>query len=247
MTARDNTLLVLGGSSDIGRATALAFAENGWTVQLAGRDEEALRREADDIAVRTGVNVSTHHFDALDTGAFAAFVDGLPVLPDTVVCVVGVLGDQHRAESDLTYATLVIRSNYEAPLLIVGMFADRFVARGSGTIIGVSSVAGDRGRASNYVYGSAKAGFTAFLSGLRNRLAKRGVHVVTVKPGFVRTKMTKGLKLPAPLVADPKALGERIRQAAVTGRDVIHSQVVWWAVMAIIRAIPETIFKRLSL
>jgi short-subunit dehydrogenase len=247
MTAPDKTLLVLGGTSDIGRATAIQFAEHGWTVQLAGRDEEALRREADDIAVRTGAKASTHLFDALDTGAFAAFVDGLPVLPDTVLCVVGLLGDQHRAESDLDHATLIIRSNYEAPLLILGVLADRFVARGSGTIIGVSSVAGDRGRASNYVYGSAKAGFTAFLSGLRNRLADRGVHVITVKPGFVRTRMTQGLTLPAPLVADPKALGERIRQAAVARRNIIHSQAVWWPVMAIIRAIPETIFKRLSL
>jgi len=169
------------------------------------------------------------------------------MLPDTVLCVLGVLGDQHRAESDLDHATLVIRSNYEAPSLILGVFADRFVARGSGTIIGVSSVAGDRGRASNYVYGSAKAGFTAFLSGLRNRLARRGVHVVTVKPGFVRTRMIQGLRLPAPLIADPKMLGERIRKAAVTRRDVIHSQAVWWPMMAVIRAIPETIFKRLSL
>lgn len=247
MTEPEKTLLVLGGTSDIGRATALAFAEKSWTVQLAGRDEEALRREADDIALRTGAKVSTHRFDALDTGSFAAFVDGLPVLPDTVLCVLGLLGDQQLAESELDHATLIIRSNYEAPLLILGMFADRFVARGSGTIIGVSSVAGDRGRASNYIYGSAKAGFSAFLSGLRNRLAKRGVHVVTVKPGFVRTRMTQGLTLPAPLVADPKVLGERIRQAAMARRNIIHSQFVWWPVMAIIRAIPETIFKRLSL
>jgi len=91
VTASDKTLLVLGGTSDIGRATAIAFAANGWTVQLAGRNEDALRREADDIAVRTGAKVSTHRFDALDTGAFAAFVDGLPVLPDTVLCVLGVL------------------------------------------------------------------------------------------------------------------------------------------------------------
>jgi NAD(P)-dependent dehydrogenase (short-subunit alcohol dehydrogenase family) len=247
MTAPDKTLLVLGGTSDIGRATAMAFAEHGWTVQLAGREEEALRREADDIAVRSGAKVSTHRFDALDTAAFSVFVDGLPVLPNTVLCVLGVLGDQHRAESDVDHARLIIRSNYEAPLLILAEFANRFSARGSGTIIGVSSVAGDRGRASNYVYGSAKAGFTAFLSGLRNRLAKRGVHVVTVKPGFVRTRMTQGLTLPAPLVADPNELGERIRQAAVNRRNIIHSQFVWWPVMAIIHAIPETIFKRLSL
>jgi short-subunit dehydrogenase len=247
MTEFDKTLLVLGGTSDIGRTTALAFAANGWTIQLAGRDVEALRREARDIHARASVNVSIHPFDLLDTGGFAAFVDALPALPDTVLCVVGLLGEQHRAETDLDHATLIMRSNYEGPSLVLGMFAERFAARGSGTIIGVSSVAGDRCRASNYVYGSAKAGFSAFLSGLRNRLAKRGVHVLTVKPGFVRTKMTQGLKLPASLTADPKVLGDHIRQAAVAGRNVIYSQVAWWSIMAIIRAIPEAIFKRLSL
>jgi NAD(P)-dependent dehydrogenase (short-subunit alcohol dehydrogenase family) len=247
MNAPDKTLLVLGGTSDIGRATALAFAKNGWTVQLAGRDEEVLRREADDLSTRTGARVSTHRLDVLATGTFEAFADDLPVLPDTVVCVIGVLGEQRLAETNVDHATLVMRSNYEGPSLILGVFAERFVARGSGTIIGVSSVAGDRGRASNYLYGSAKSGFTAFLSGLRCRLAKRGVHVLTVKPGFVRTRMTQGLKLPTPLTADPKALGERIRQAAGARRNVIHSQLVWWPVMAIIRAIPEAVFKKLSM
>jgi Short-chain dehydrogenases of various substrate specificities len=136
-----------------------------------------------------------------------------------------------------------MRSNYEGPALLTGLIAERFAARGSGTIIGISSVAGERGRASNYVYGSAKAGYTAFLSGLRNRLSKTGVHVMTVLPGFVRTRMTAGMDLPARLTAEPAAVAEAIFRAAGKQRDVIYVKPVWRLVMAIIRAIPEGIFK----
>jgi decaprenylphospho-beta-D-erythro-pentofuranosid-2-ulose 2-reductase len=242
------TVLVVGGTSDVGRAVARVYASAGWSVQLAGRDAAGLDREAADIATRTGGAVSVHAIDILDTDAFPSFADGLPVLPDTVVSVVGLLGEQARAETDPAHATTVMRSNFEGPALLLGLFAERFLARGRGTIVGVSSVAGERGRASNYVYGAAKAGFTAFLSGLRNRVSKRGLHVVTVKPGFIRTRMTAGMKLPARLTADPQAVGAAIFRAAETRRhDVIYVKPVWALVMAIIRALPETIFKRTKL
>jgi short-subunit dehydrogenase len=247
MTPTGKTILVLGGASDIGRATARAFADRGWAVQLAGRDMDTLRRDADDIAVRSGGSATVHRFDVLDTASFAAFADALPVLPDSVVSVVGLLGEQSRAETDTAYAANIMRSNYEGPALALGLFAERFVARGHGTIVGVSSVAGDRGRASNYVYGSAKAGLTAFLSGLRNRTAKRGVHVATVKPGFVRTRMTQGMKLPGALTVDPAVVGEAIFRAVERRSDVIYAARIWWLVMAVIRAIPEAVFKKLSI
>jgi hypothetical protein len=113
-------------------------------------------------------------------------------------------------------------------------------------IVGISSVAGDRGRGSNYVYGAAKAGFTAFLSGLRNRLSPLGVRVVTVKPGFVRTRMTEGMKLPPVLTAEADEVGRAIFKAE-RGGDVLYVRPVWRGVMAIIRAIPEPVFKRLKL
>jgi decaprenylphospho-beta-D-erythro-pentofuranosid-2-ulose 2-reductase len=241
------TLLVLGATSDIGRAMALAFAQAGWTIQLAGRDLTALRREADDIAARTGVPVTLHAFDVLQTEVFAAFIDALSTLPDTVVCFVGLLGDQARAQTDIDHATTIMRSNYEGPSLILGQFAERFIARGSGTIVGVSSVAGDRGRGSNYVYGSAKAGFTAFLSGLRNRCATSNVRIITVKPGYVRTSMTAGMKLPAALTVDARTAGEAIVRAVNTPRDVVYVSRIWRLVMAIIALIPESIFKRLKI
>ena len=247
MKLSGKTLLVLGGTSDIGRATARAFAAEGWTVQLAGRNPDALRREADDITVRTEADVTTHRFHVLDAPSFAAFVESLPVLPDVAVCVVGLLGEQTRAETDLDHAATVMRSNFEGPALILGMLAERFIARGAGTIVGVSSVAGDRGRASNYVYGSAKAGLTAFLSGLRNRALKHGVHIVTVKPGFVRTRMTDGMDLPAALTAEPKEVADEILSSVIKGKNLVYTRPVWLPIMCIIRLMPEFVFKRLSL
>jgi short-subunit dehydrogenase len=247
MPDNPKTLLILGGTSDIGRATALTFAKHGWTIQLAGRNTEGLQREVGDITARTGMPVSAHIFDVLQTGSFQLFVEGLPTLPDIVVCVVGLLGDQARAETDLAHAATVMQLNYNGPSLILGLFAERFLARGGGTIVGVSSVAGDRGRASNYVYGSAKAGFSAFLSGLRNRLVKGGVHVVTVKPGFVKTKMTEHLTLPSNLTAAPQDVAAAIFRAVVHKTDVVYISTVWRLIMFVIRIIPERIFKKMNL
>lgn len=249
MNATGKTLLLIGATSDIGRATALSYAKRGWEVQLAGRNLEAVEREAADIRTRSGTSVSVHRLDILEGGRFEAILDALPVLPDTAVCVVGQLGEQSRSEKDLEHATMVLRTNFEGPALLLGLIAERFAARGSGTIVGVSSVAGDRGRASNYVYGAAKAGLTAFLSGLRNRLASAGVRVLTVKPGFVHTRMTAGMKLPPLLTAEPAEVGDAIFTAAEArkSRDVIYVRGLWWPLMTVVRSIPEPIFKRLRL
>jgi decaprenylphospho-beta-D-erythro-pentofuranosid-2-ulose 2-reductase len=247
MNAPKKVLLVLGGTSDIGRATALLFAMQGWTVQLAGRDLAALQREADDIAARCGAPVTTHTSEILDTASLPGFIEGLPTLPDAVVSVIGLLGDQARAETDPDHATTIMRSNFEGPALMLDLFAKRFLARGSGTIVGVSSVAGDRGRASNYAYGSAKAGFSAFLSGLRNRTAKHGIHVVTVKPGFVRTRMTDGMNLPGPLTAEPDEVARAISRGILKQKNQIYVRPIWAFIMFIIRSVPESIFKKTSI
>jgi decaprenylphospho-beta-D-erythro-pentofuranosid-2-ulose 2-reductase len=174
-------------------------------------------------------------------------LDALPALPEVVVMVAGLLGEQPRAETDAAHAAEVMRTNFEAPALFLAEVANRMAARGSGTIIGISSVAGERGRATNYVYGAAKAGFTAFLSGLRNRLAKQGVHVITVKPGFVATRMTEGMNLPKALTAEPKEVADAVLAAFDRGRDVVYVRRIWWPVMAVIKAIPEPVFKKLKI
>jgi len=240
-------VLILGARSDIGMAVAHKFASLGHPVQLAARNVESLDRAKTDIEVRYRVPVSLHSFDALARATHAGFIDALPALPEIAVCVVGYMGDQSENEHDLDAASLVMRSNYEGPASILAELANRFEARGSGTLVGVSSVAGERGRATNYVYGSAKAGFTAFLSGLRNRLAPKNVHVLTVLPGFVATQITAAMDLPAKLTAQPAEVANKIASAVASGRNVIYIRSIWWPIMMIIRNIPERIFKGMKI
>lgn len=240
------SVLIIGAMSDIGAAVAAAYARAGRPLVLAARHAERLAPQVSDLALRHGVSVSAVECDVL-TADPKAWFDGLAELPATVVCVVGLLGTQAEAESDNENARVVIETNFTGPAGLIGEAAQRMEARGAGVIIGVSSVAGDRGRASNYVYGSAKAGLTAFLSGLRNRLADKGVRVITVKPGFVDTRMTAGMKLPKPLTAQPEEVADAILAADRRGRDVIYIRPVWRPIMLIITHIPEPIFKRLRL
>nr|WP_245215396.1 SDR family oxidoreductase [Pararoseomonas baculiformis] len=239
--------MIVGATSDIGRALARAYAAEGQSIVLCARRPETVERDAEDLRLRHGTTVSVVGLDLLDTPAHARVLDALPVLPDTVVMVAGLLGEQPRAAAEIVHAAEIMRSNYEAPALFLGEVANRMERRGSGTIIGISSVAGDRGRATNYVYGSAKAGFTAFLSGLRNRLARQGVHVLTVKPGFVATRMTEGMDLPKALTAQPEEVAAAVVKAAARQRDAIYVRRVWWPIMTVIRLIPEQIFKRMKL
>lgn len=250
-------VLVLGARSDIAKAVAHRFAARGHPIQLAARksdsrdaedlDTDNLDADLADMALRHGVAVTRHPFDALDTDSHTAFVEALPELPQIVVCAVGLMGTQEENQRDIQAAVQVMRSNFEGPASILAVLANRFAQRGSGTLIGISSVAGERGRAKNYVYGSAKAGFTAFLSGLRNRLASEGVAVITVLPGFVATAMTEGMDLPARLTAQPDEVAQAILRAVDRRRHVIYVRPVWRLIMAIIRNIPEAIFKRLDL
>ena len=240
-------VLILGGRSDIGLVLAHAFAGEGHPVQLAARNAAGLAPEKADIELRHGVPVSLHEFDALDHDSHAEFIDNLPELPEIAISVVGLMGDQVESQIDMEAARRVMRTNFEGPANILALLANRFEARGHGTLIGISSVAGERGRATNYVYGSAKAGLTAFLSGLRNRLAGSGVHVMTVLPGFVATKMTEGMDLPARLTTTPEALARRVLRAVRVRRNTIYVKRIWWLVMLIIRNIPEPIFKRLRI
>ncbi|KIC45521.1 short-chain dehydrogenase [Ruegeria sp. ANG-S4] len=240
-------VLVLGARSDIGKATAHAFASLGHPIQLAARRAGTLEADRSDISLRYNVEVSLHEFDALDIQSHNSFVDHLPELPEAAVCVVGLMGDQSENERDLEAATRVMRSNFEGPASILAALANCFEERGYGTLVGISSVAGERGRATNYVYGSAKAGFTAFLSGLRNRLAQKGVHVVTVLPGFVATQLTEGMDLPAKLTAQPEEVGKAITRAVEKKQNVIYVRSVWRLIMMIIRNIPEKTFNRINI
>jgi len=240
-------VLILGARSDVGLAVAHRFAEAGHPIQLAARNAAALENDRTDLALRHNVPVTLHEFDALATETHSAFVDALPELPEIAVCAVGLLGNQAESEKDVATSVLVMRTNYEGPASIMSELANRFEARGFGILVGISSVAGERGRVSNYVYGSAKAGFSAYLSGLRNRLARKGVHVMTVLPGFVATKMTAGMNLPSSLTAHPREVADRIVSATTKRQNVIYIKPVWALVMLIVKMIPERFFKKMSM
>jgi len=243
MGAIAGPVLIIAAGSDIGAALAQGYGARGCALILTAREPATLAALASDIGLRHGVSVAVAACDVTSRDA-DGFFDALGVVPGTVVMVAGLLGDQAQAAGDSAHADLIMASNYDGPVRFLLAAARRMTG---GTIIGISSVAGDRGRASNFVYGSAKAGFSAFLSGLRNAHAKTRLHVMTVKPGFVATKMTAGMDLPPVLTAQPKAVADAIINAQLRGRDVIYVKSLWWLIMLIVRHIPERIFKRLSL
>lgn len=239
-------VLLLGARSDIALACAHAFGAAGHPLILAARDPARLEPARTDLALRYGVEVQLLPLDVLDETA-ESFVARLPVLPQIAISAVGLLGDQAESQRESAAAALVLRTNFEGPALLLGALAEAMEARGSGTLVGISSVAGERGRASNYVYGAAKAGFTAYLAGLRHRLAGSGVHVLTVLPGFVATAMTEGMDLPERLTAEPQEVGAAIYRAVEKRRNLVYVRPVWQLIMAIIRNIPEPIFKKTKL
>ena len=243
----EDTVLILGARSDIAMAVARRFAKEGYSIQLAARNVENLSVDKSDIELRYDVTVSLHEFDVLNIEAHNGFVNSLIQLPSVAICAIGYMGKQSENEKDILEAARVMRSNYEGPVSILALLANQFEQRGSGTLVGISSVAGERGRATNYVYGSAKAGYTAFLSGLRNRLAQKGVHVITALPGFVDTKMTEGMDLPARLNGNPDELANKIFEAIRSRKNIFYYKKIWFLIMIIIRNIPESLFKNMKI
>ena len=240
------SILILGATSDIALPLARRCAAANMRVALAARAVGRLEGDAQDIRIRYGNEVTLDEFDVLDVEKHTKFLDSLGELPDVVVCMVGLIKPHTSLLTNAASARRVMETNYVAPALIIGEIANRMEARNRGTIVGVSSVAGDRGRASNYTYGSAKAGFTEFLSGLRARLSPTAVHVLTVKPGFVATRMTADINPPKFLTAQPDEVAEAILRGVRKRRDVIYVKPVWRVIMGAIRLVPERKFKTLK-
>ena len=241
------TVLILGASSDMAVAIAKKFASAGHSIQLAARKADRLQPLQTDIAIRYNTTCTLHEFDAEKMEGHAAFFNSLTPQPDITICVFGYLGEQQLAESDWAECERIIRVNYTGAVSILNIVANAYVAAGKGAIAGISSVAGERGRQSNYFYGSAKAGFTAYLSGLRNRLFHHKVHVLTVQPGFVYTKMTENIPLPKLLTATPDNVAGSVYNAVLKKKNVIYTKWFWRYIMLIIKSIPEFLFKKLKL
>jgi short-subunit dehydrogenase len=241
-------LLVLGANSDMAQAIARKFAQaEEANLYLASRHLETLEKRAKDIEIRYEVEAKPIFFDATDYASHPQFYENLDPKPDGVVLSFGYLGDQGKGQQDFKEIEQIVATNFLGAASILEIIAADFEERGHGFIIGIGSVAGERGRQSNYIYGAAKGGLILYLSGLRNRLFNKKVRVITVLPGFVRTKMTENLELPAALTAEVQQVADEVYAANKKGKDILYTKWFWKWIMYILKAIPEPLFKRLRL
>jgi short-subunit dehydrogenase len=244
-----NNVLIIGATSAIAQALARQFAQRGAHLILWGRSAEKLETIASDLRTQYSTAVSV---EALDFDNFTqypavldrALADGARL--DAAIVCHGSLSDQAACEADFQVAERELRINLLSALSFLTILANRFEQQGHGTLAIISSVAGDRGRGSNYVYGTAKAALSTFAQGLRNRLYSKGVHVLTVKPGFVDTPMTADLPK-GPLFASPERVARDIIRAIDRKQCVLYTPWFWRWIMLVIKAIPEPVFRKLRL
>jgi decaprenylphospho-beta-D-erythro-pentofuranosid-2-ulose 2-reductase len=244
-------ILILGATSAIAQATAREWAnEENAQFFLVARDQAKLDAVAADLTVRGANRVECEAMDLTQLALLPALIqraeqalNGI----DIVLIAHGILGNQHAEEKDSTQAMANFQANLLSPVVLLTALTPIFMQQRYGCIAVISSVAGDRGRQSNYYYGAAKGGLTLFLQGLRNRLQPYHVNVLTIKPGFVDTPMTAAIQPKGALWAKPEAIGKGIVKAVKKQRDVVYLPSIWWLIMLIIRSIPEMVFKRLKL
>ena len=241
------TVLILGASSDIAIAMARKFAANKHNIQLAARKPMDLKPLQSDIAIRYQVSCEVYGFDALAFSTHPSFFESLNPKPDISICVFGVMEDEDAAFENFEITHRMIDTNFTGAVSILNQIAQYYSGQKKGIIVGISSVAGERGRQSKLIYGSTKAAFSAYLSGLRNKLFKDGVHVLSVKPGFVNTRMTENLKLPKPLTAEPAEVANAVYAAVQKKKNTIYVKWMWRWIMLAIKNIPEFQFKKMNL
>ncbi|HEX5036040.1 MAG TPA: SDR family oxidoreductase [bacterium] len=240
-------ILIVGATSAIARETARCFAAEKDALFLVARDAAKLEATADDLKARGAERVETFEMDANDFDRHGLILhEAEEILGglDVVFIAHGTLPDQKACEASFEKTREELSTNFLSIVSLVTLAANDFEKKGTGTIAVVTSVAGDRGRPSNYIYGAAKGATSLFLSGLRARLFKSNVAVVDIRPGFVDTPMTASIKK-NPLFASPEAVGRGIYKAILKKKDVVYLPGFWCLIMTAIRMIPERIFKRL--
>lgn len=243
-------VLIIGATSSIATACARLWAEQGNEFFLVARNNEKLKQTAADLSVRGAKAVTLHTMDATDFLAHPAMLAcclGALQQIDIALIAHGTLPDQKACEQGVDMALQEFSNNATSVIALMTLLANQFEKQHCGTLAVISSVAGDRGRPSNYLYGTAKAAVSTFCEGLRARLFKVGVHVIDIKPGFVDTPMTQGLSLPAGLVAKPEQVAQRIVKGIEHKVDVLYTPGFWVLIMMIIKLIPSMIFKRINL
>jgi decaprenylphospho-beta-D-erythro-pentofuranosid-2-ulose 2-reductase len=242
-------VLALGATSAIAEATLRLLAARGARFFLVARNPDKLGAVAADLRTRGAAGVATYVMDLDDTSAHPAMLAAAAENLGTIQLALlahGVLGDQPQAEASYPAAEAILGTNFLAPVSMITWLANYFEASHQGTLAVISSVAGDRGRKSNYVYGASKGALNVFLDGVRNRIDRSGVQVLTIKPGFVATPMTAHLP-PNALFAPPSAVARGIVRAIEKRKDVVYVPAFWALIMLIIRAVPGRVFKKLNL
>lgn len=242
-------ILVLGATSAIAMAVSHRLALPGAYFFLVARNPAKLEAVRQDLLTRGVASVATHAMDLDDTASHAKMLTAAEQeLGDIDLALIahGVLGNQEEAQSSYTAAEAILRTNLLSAVSLITWLANYFEARHQGTLVVISSVAGDRGRKSNYVYGASKGALNIFLDGVRNRIDRSGVHVLTIRPGFVATPMTAHLPQ-GPLYASPARVARGVLKAIAGRKDVVYLPGFWAPIMFIIRSIPQSIFKKLDL
>ncbi len=237
-------VLVVGATGGIAKALCREFARHGFDLVLAARDEEELAILSADLEIRGGVQTRVVRFDALNYNSHPDFWRSCGEV-DGVVCCFGVLTDEGEASRDWDKCRVLLETNYNANVSLLNLVAATFEERGRGWIGVLSSVAGERARRSNFLYGSAKSGLTSYCEGLRSRLFPSGISVTTIQPGPVDTGMTWG-KDKLPLLAPPEKVAGDIYRGLRRGKDVVWTPAPWRLIMAILRVVPSPIWKRLD-
>jgi short-subunit dehydrogenase len=243
-------VLIIGATSAIALACARLWAARGAELFLVARSADKLQQSAADLRARGAKAVTVCCMDATDYAAHPGMLaDCLTALQQIDVALIahGTLPDQQACQQDVVLAMREMDNNGNSVIALLTLLAQQFEAQRCGTMAVISSVAGDRGRPSNYLYGTAKAAVSTFCEGLRARMFKVGVHVMTIKPGFVDTPMTQGLALPAALLATPEQVAKRILGGIDRKAAVLYTPGFWAVIMLIIRSVPQPIFKRLNL
>jgi len=243
------TIVIVGATSGIGSAAAGELARAGFDLVLAGRNMERLTRLGSDLAIRFGVRTECLAYDALEEGAGVRLYERVAGLcdPEGLLVMHGVLPDPAEVNRDPAAARRCVGVNYLSVVELVIPFANFFEERKRGWIAVAGSVAGDRGRKSNYLYGSTKGALDVYLQGLRGRLAPQGVHVLTIKPGLVDTAMTAHMEGPARrIMGSPERAARDIVRAIRRRRKVLYTPFYWKYVMLAVRLIPEALFCKLN-
>lgn len=243
-------ILIIGATSTIARACAAQWAKDGNRFFLTGRNPEKLQAVADDLSIRYNVSVKTYILDVNNNDDYGAMIESCFDLMNTIDITLiahGTLPDQEKCNRDTAYARQQFSTNAVSTISLLTALTQRLENQGSGTIAVLSSVAGDRGRPSNYLYGAAKSAVTTFCEGLRGRLHEKNIHVLVIKPGIVDTAMTASLPTSSWLCAQPEKVARDIIKAVSHRRNTLYTPPFWHAIMMVIQCLPDSMIRKLKL